>query len=196
MPAARAVRQRRVNPASSDVYSTRAYSIVCPPVESSRKEGAVSATWPVTDVLEARWQAMRALDGAVRAALASSAEGWCISGNPLIDRTDYPCIYDRTPALGGHWTLFGTSLTESIHMTVTVTVALEFDGDRPVDLWVSGAQDVAAGGCTFEALAEALEQCGGPLRQITPIAFGARISTPPLLSALVLETGDSVIALN
>ncbi|MGE0538618.1 MAG: hypothetical protein AB7R89_00355 [Dehalococcoidia bacterium] len=141
----------------------------------------MSTIWPVTDVLETRWQALRALDDVVRRSLVAAAARWRIPECPMIERTDYHCIYPRTPAFGGHWTLFGTSLTNALHLTATVTVALEFDGDRPVDLWVSGARDVAAGGCTVEALAEALDQCDGPLRQITPIAIGAWANTRPQL---------------
>jgi hypothetical protein len=160
------------------------------------KEGAVTATWPVTDVVEGRWQALRALDGLVRAALAAGAARWRLPESPMIERTDYPCVYDRTPALGGHWTLFGASLTDSLHMTATVTVTLEFDGVRPVDLWVSGERDVAAGGCTIEALAEALDECGGPLRQITPVSFEAWALTPPPLSGPAVEIRGPTFALN
>ena len=156
----------------------------------------MSATQPVTDVLEARWQAMHALDGVVRAALTAAAAHWRLPEGPTIERTDYPRIYGRTPSLGGHWTLFGTSLTDSHHTTTTVTVALEFDGDRPVDLWVSGEHDVAAGGCTTAALAEALEQCGGPLRQITPLSFDAWALMRPLLSEATSDTYAPMVALN
>lgn len=156
----------------------------------------MSATQPGTDVLEARWQALHALDGVVRAALTAAASQWRLPESLTIERTDYPRVYGRTPALGGHWTLFGTTLTDSLHITATVTVALEFDGDRPVDLWVSGEHDVAAGGCTIEALAEALEQCGGPLRQVTPLSFDAGALTRPLPSDAISETHGLMVALN
>jgi hypothetical protein len=156
----------------------------------------MSASRPVTDVLEARHQALRRLDGVVRGALISAAHAWRLPGELSIVRTDYPCIYSRTPQLGGHWTLFSALLTESVHAIATVNVALEFEGDRPVDLWVSGARDVVAGGCTTQALNEALAQCDGPLRQVTPIAFGATSIVPANLSALVLDDGCPTIGLN
>lgn len=156
----------------------------------------MSASRPVTDVLEARRQALRRLDGIVRGALISAAHTWRLPGELSIVRTDYPCIYDRTPQLGGHWTLFSALLTESVHAVATVNVALEFEGDQPVDLWVSGTRDVAAGGCTTQALNEALTQCDGPLRQVTPIAFGVTATVPRNLSALVVDDGRPTIALN
>jgi hypothetical protein len=196
---ARAIRLGRggenVNVASSHVYSVPA-NLQVPPTESNQRESAVSAIWPVTDILVARWQAMRVLDGSARAALVAGAARWCMSESLIIERTDYSRVYDRTPSLGGHWSLFGTSLTDSLHLTATMTVALEFDGDRPVDLWVSGVRDVVAGGCTIEALAEALEQCGGPLRQITPISFGTPTIRTPQLSTLALDTRSPTITMN
>lgn len=156
----------------------------------------MSVTQPEPDVLEARCQALHELDGVVRAALTAAAAQWRLPESPTIERTDYPRVYGRTPALGGHWTLFGTTLTDSHHTIATVTVALEFDGDRPVDLWVSGELDVAAGGCSVEALAEALEQCGGPLRQVTPLSFDALTVMRPLRSDTIAEAYGPSIALN
>jgi hypothetical protein len=156
----------------------------------------MSVSQPVTDVLQARRQALHALDGVVRAALTAAATQWRLPESSTIERTDYPRVYGRTPALGGHWTLFGTTLNDSHHTIATVTVALEFDGDRPVDLWVSGEHDVAAGGCTIKALAEALEQCGGPLRQVTPLSFDTRAMMRPLHADAISKAYGPTIALN
>lgn len=156
----------------------------------------MSASWPVTEILQARQQAMRRLDGMVRGALISAAHAWRLPGELSIARTDYPCIYGRTPNLGGHWTLFSAVITESMHAVATVNVALEFEGDQPTELWVSGAEDVAAGGCTAQALGEALAQCGGPLRQVTPIAFGGGQAAAHDLSFLFRDCGIPTLVLN
>ena len=74
------------------------------------------------------------------------------------------------PGIGGHWTLYDARLSAAQHEVAVLTVALIFDEGRPADLLVSGAVDVLAGGCSAAALREALRECAGPLRQVTPLA--------------------------
>jgi hypothetical protein len=138
--------------------------------ESRAKEDVVTATWSTT-LLDGRRRALEALDATIRHELMDAAGAWGFAGDMTVDLLVYDRLYSRAPAIGGHWTLFRTALTEVCHDVAAVTVAVEFDGDQPVDLWVSGAQDVAAGACTPPALREALTECGGPLRQVMPVAF-------------------------
>jgi hypothetical protein len=130
------------------------------------------------DTLDRRHAALRALDETVRSALLAAARRWGLGEDVAIDLTTYDRIYDRRPQLGGHWTLFCAGLTAAAHEVATVAVMVEFDGAEPVDLRVSGVADVVAGGCTRAALAEALVECGGPLRQVTPlpITWPARVA--------------------
>ena len=123
------------------------------------------------NTIPARRSALQALDPMVRGEIAAAAGRWLHDQNWSIGLTSYHHHYPRVPAIGGHWTLFAAHVSDTHHEVVTLVVALEFDGERPVDLRVSGALDVIAGGCTAEALREALTECGGPLRQVTPISF-------------------------
>jgi hypothetical protein len=135
------------------------------------KERAMAVIWPASDVLESRRRALQALDALVRDELLAAARTWDAGDDMSVVRTEYPCVYSRTPAIGGHWTLFATSLTERTHVITTASVALEFQLATPVNFWVSGVHDVAAGACTRAALREALLQCDGPLRQVTPLTM-------------------------
>ena len=122
----------------------------------------------VPDLVAPRQAALRSLDAIVRQELAAAAGRWGLDG-ARIDLTAYDRVYNRAPHVGGHWTLFAVNVTGSSHEVATVTVAAEFDGAALADLRVSGARDAVAGGCTPQALNEALGQCGGPLRQRTPL---------------------------
>lgn len=129
----------------------------------------MTALWPVMDVIDARKQALRALDRTVRAELSSAARGWALAGQCEVELTAYDRVYNRQPAIGGHWTLFRARATRTLHEVAAVSVTLLFEGQQAVDLVVSGATDVVAGGLSVGALREALAQCGGPLRQVTPL---------------------------
>jgi hypothetical protein len=122
------------------------------------------------EIIDARRSALQSLDPFIRESLAEMAPAWGLASDSSIELTVYDRVYGRTPALGGHWTLFSASLSETYHEVATLSVAVEFDGERPVDLRVSGVLDVAAGGCSRAALREALLECAGPLRQLTPVA--------------------------
>jgi hypothetical protein len=147
-------------------------------------------------LLDARRNALLALDGTVRVELARAAQAWGLA-DVTIALTIYDQIYGRTPRLGGHWTLFRAGATLDGHEVATLSVALEFADGRPVDFWVSGAEDeVIAGGCTSAALGEALAQCGGPLRQVTSLVPD-RATAPALLTALIVPyTAGPVGSLN
>ena len=118
-----------------------------------------------------RQSALHALDSVVRDELTAAARSWQIDQDSSIVLTAYDEVYRRTPEIGGHWTLFSARAADDSHEVVTATVAVEFDGDRPVDFHVGGLRDVVAGGCTAVALREALTECGGPLRQVTPLTL-------------------------
>ncbi|MGH2587117.1 MAG: hypothetical protein ACRDJE_19565 [Dehalococcoidia bacterium] len=142
----------------------------------------MTAAWSTT-LLDGRRRALEALDATVRRELVDAAGAWGFAGDMTVDLLVYDRLYSRAPAIGGHWTLFRTATTDLCHDVAAVTVVVEFDGDQPVDLWVSGAQEVAAGACTSLALCEALVECGGPLRQVMPVAF----DTGPM------DTGESPV---
>jgi hypothetical protein len=125
-------------------------------------------TRALEDLLDARRHALLRLDDTVRAELIAAAPGWGLSGHVSVSLTVYEQVYGRTPRLGGHWTLFHASVTPDGHEVVTVSVALEFDDGQPADFWVSGTEEAIAGACTATALREAIAQCGGPLRQVSP----------------------------
>ena len=124
----------------------------------------------IIETIDARRVALESLDPLVRGCLAEVAPAWGLAGNSSIELTVYDRVYGRTPRLGGHWTLFSAALTDTYHEVATLSVAVEFEGERAVDLRVSGVLDVTAGGCTRAALIEALAECAGPLRQLTPVA--------------------------
>jgi len=148
------------------------------------------------DLLDARRHALLALDGTVRVALARAAQAWGLA-DVSIALTIYDQVYGRTPRLGGHWTLFRAGATPDGHEVASLSVALEFADNEPVDFWVSGAEDeVIAGGCTAAALREALAQCRGPLRQVTPLAPDRATAVPVLSALLVPYTAGPVGSLN
>ena len=120
-------------------------------------------------ITQTRQSALRALDGVVRDELAAAASSWRIDQDSSVALTAYDEVYRRTPEIGGHWTLFTARATETSHEVAMVAVAAEFEDGRPVDLRISGADEVLAGACTATALREALADCGGPLRQVTPL---------------------------
>ena len=134
------------------------------------------------DLIDARHAALRALDLTVRAGLAAVADRWPLAGDWSSELTAYDRIYPRTRATGGHWTLFSAGLTDAGHEVAMLTVSVEFDGPEAVDLRVHGAREVVAGACSPVALAEALAQSGGPLRQVTPL--GADVQIARFASAL------------
>ena len=136
----------------------------------------------VPDLVAPRHAALRALDATVRQELAAAAGRWRLDG-ARVDLTAYDRIYERGRRVGGHWTLFAVSVSSASHEVATVSVAAEFDGAALVDLRVSGARDAMAGGYSPQALCEALAECGGPLRQRTPLtvpAGSARRADAPL----------------
>jgi hypothetical protein len=129
---------------------------------------------PITEVTDlttvrARRAALHALDVTVRAGLVAAADRWLEGDSWTIDLTAYNRVYPRLPETGGHWTLFSARLTEGGHEVASLTVSAEFEGVSAVDLRVHGVTDALAGACTPVALAEALVQSGGPLRQYTPL---------------------------
>lgn len=133
-----------------------------------------------------RRASLRALDSMVRAALADAARHWGLAGDRTVELTPYHDLYARVPRIGGHWTLFSAHLDEQRHEVATVTVAAEFEGDALVDLIVSSEREVVAGGIHALALREALQQCGGPLRQVTPLPACPRpAAASGVLSALL-----------
>lgn len=123
-----------------------------------------------TDTVAGRQAALDTLNALVRSELTRAAARWRLGGEPELELTAYDQVYPRTPAIGGHWTLFSAHGDDARHEVAVVSVAVEFEAGRPVDLHVSGAANVVAGGCTAAALREALTECGGPLRQVTPLA--------------------------
>ena len=130
------------------------------------------ATTSLSTTVSERRAALRALDRMVRDELAAAARRWQMDAGWSIDLTEYAQVYRRMPARGGHWTLFSARINGACHETATIAVAAEFEGDRVVELAVSGVRDVLAGGCTAAALCEALDGCGGPLHQVTPLPTG------------------------
>ncbi len=127
---------------------------------------------PATEIIDARQQALWALDALVRQELTDALDRWGFSSAHGIELSPYDRVYRRLPEIGGHWTLYQARVSAAQHELAMLTVAEIFDEERPVDLLVSGAVDVVAGGCSAAALREALAQCAGPLRQVTPLPLG------------------------
>ena len=130
------------------------------------------------DTVSSRRNALAGLDAMVCAELARAACRWAMTADVSVELTAYDQVYRCTPAIGGHWTLFSTRLDETCHEAATVTVSVEFEDGRPVDLHISGVHEVIAGACAAVALREALQVCGGPLRQVTPLRLGLVDETP------------------
>jgi hypothetical protein len=128
------------------------------------------ATLTSLDLIDARRAALQELDATVREELTALAHHWDLGDVELV-LTPYDRVYGRTPSAGGHWTLFTTRLTAEEHEVATVTVTAEFEDAMPVDLRVNGTREALAGGCHALALREALSECGGPLRQVTPLTI-------------------------
>ena len=145
----------------------------------------MTTVWPITDIVDARQQALWALDEMVRQELTDALAGWGFSSAHGIELSPYDRVYRRLPEVGGHWTLYQARVSAVQHEIAMLTVAVIFDEERPVDLLVSGAVDVVAGGCSAAALREALAQCAGPLRQVTPLALDCAPDTPLSVSELL-----------
>jgi hypothetical protein len=131
------------------------------------------------DTVSSRRAALAGLNPMVRAELTHAACRWAMTADVSVELTAYDQVYRCTPEIGGHWTLFSTHLDERCHEVAAVSVAVEFEDERPVDLRVSGATEVIAGACTAVALREALLECGGPLRQVTPLRLGLLAGAMP-----------------
>lgn len=145
----------------------------------------MTATLSPTSLVDARQSLLRALDPAIRRELAAAARAWAVDADAAIELTAYDRVFSRTPSLGGHWTLFIARTLDDRHEVASVTVAIEFDGETPVDLRVSGQDEVIAGACTVAALREALRECRGPLRQVTPLPLFARPRIAEAIAALL-----------
>jgi hypothetical protein len=156
----------------------------------------MSATRPLQDLLDARRHALIALDATVRAELIAGAAAWGLGRDVSVGLTVYEQVYSHTPRLGGHWTLFRAGPTAQGHEVVTASVALEFADTEPVEFRVSGMEEVLAGACTAVALREALAQCGGPLRQFTPLRSDYAPAMAVLSGLLVPYTAVPVASLN
>ena len=144
----------------------------------------MTTVWPITDVVDARQRALWALDEMVRQELTDVLDRWGFSSAHGIELSPYDRVYRRLPEVGGHWTLYQARVSAAQHEIAMLTVAVIFDEERPVDLLVSGAVDVVAGGCSAVALREALAQCTGPLRQLTPLALDCAPDAPVSASHL------------
>lgn len=136
-------------------------------------------------IVEGRKATLRQLDPLVRREIGAAARRWHVDDAALIELTCYDDVYSRTPGTGGHWTMFSARAISGQHQVATLTVAVEFDGEQPVDLRVNGAGEVLAGGCTVAALREALEVCEGPLRQTTPLTPFTRPRLAAAIDALL-----------
>ena len=156
----------------------------------------MSATRPLQDLLDARRHALLAFDATVRAELLTAAAAWGLDGDVTVGLTVYERMHGRTPHLGGHWTLSRAAATPRGHELATASVALEFADTRPVDFRVSGSEDAIAGACTTAALREALAQCGGPLRQLTPLPLDRAEPAPVFAAHLVPYTAGRIASLN
>jgi hypothetical protein len=135
------------------------------------------------DTVSSRRNALAGLNPMVCAELARAACRWAMTADFSIELTAYDQVYHRMPEIGGHWTLFSARLGETGHEASTVSVAVEFEDERPVDLHISGVHEVIAGACTAVALREALQQCGGPLRHLTPLCLGLPRDTKPVAAS-------------
>jgi hypothetical protein len=131
------------------------------------------------DTVSSRQAALAALDPMVRAELACAVRHWALTGAVAVELTAYDQVYRCTPDIGGHWTLFATRLGGRCHEVTALSVSVEFEDERPVDLRVNGVYEVVAGGCTAPALHEALLECGGPLRQVTPLSLSLLSAAGP-----------------
>ena len=132
------------------------------------------------DTVSSRRNALADLDPIVCAELTHAARRWAMTADFSVELTTYDQVYHRTPEIGGHWTLFSARFAETCHEVSTVSVSVEFEDDRPVDLHISGLHEVIAGACTAVALREALQECGGPLRQVTPLRLGLLADRKPV----------------
>jgi hypothetical protein len=156
----------------------------------------MSATRPLQDLLDARRRALLTLDATVRAELSAAAAAWGLGRDFSVGLTVYDQLHGHIPRLGGHWTLFRAGPAADGHEIVSASVALEFADSRPVDFRVSGAREVVAGACATTALREALTECGGPLRQVTPLGLDRAHAAPVLSGLLVPYTAAPVGSLN
>lgn len=131
------------------------------------------------DTVSARRIALVDLDRMVRAELERAARRWAMAAEASIELTAYDQHYGWSPDIGGHWTLLTAWTDTDRHEVAMLTVGVEFDANRPVRFRVSGVTEAVADGCTPSALRAALEQCAGPLRQVTPLDLGLLAEAAP-----------------
>ena len=150
----------------------------------------MTALPPVSDTVGAREEAIRRLNPTVRRELSAAARTWGLPPQRGIHLTSYDQVYPRMPEVGGHWTLFHARAGTTQHEITVVSVSVLFEGERPTDFVVSGVVDALAGGCSALALREALAECRGPLRQVTPLP---RAGEPDPVLAIPRVFGDVLL---